>query len=230
MQHTFNTLAERISTDTGSYVIDGLDSWGNLIGELLDSNCRSRNDYRACESILMRGAHDILHDLNQRAEFHRTLNQAAICQPQKDKSWHWCVLSNTQLMRIGLVTVFRGSPIPAHDHPSSFGVQQVLTGNVHIRQYQPLVPFDQKHHLVSLQKISDCELGKDRNSMFTPDHCNIHEIESLTPRAVLLSILVHPFDPQNRSWFFPASLSESSNDKLYSRIRKRSAFGQTKDH
>jgi hypothetical protein len=230
MQRTINTLTNRLTADADDHVIEGMATWGNLIGELIQTNCSENSDYRDCESILMRGAHDILHDLNLRPEFHAALESAMTCDPQESGSWHWCLLANTPLLRIGLITVFRDTPIPAHDHPDSFGIQQVITGKARVRQYQPAKTMDRKHHLVSLEKITDSELGTHRSSVFMPDHRNIHEIEALTPRAVLLSIMIHPYDPLERSWFFPTTISETATPRLFSRIRKRSEGGPTAHH
>lgn len=230
MMYTLKPLTDSEIDDKSSHLIEGMTAWSSFIGELLDSDADQKIDYSNCEAILRRGAHDILHELNLRPEFHTALNDATTAKQRDDRSWHWYLLSNTPLMRIGLVTIYRDSPIPPHDHPESYGVQQVLTGKVHVRQYQPADPLDQKYQLVSLNKISDCELVKDRTAMFTPSHMNIHEIESITPRSVLLSILIHPFDPGDRSWFFPMNGADPGATLLYNRIRKHSASGHMADH
>ncbi|MCB1758911.1 MAG: hypothetical protein KDI68_03905 [Gammaproteobacteria bacterium] len=230
MQRTINTLASRLCADAEEHVIEGMDTWGGLIGDLIQSNCSENKEHRDCESLLTRGARDILHDLKLHPEFHAALETAITCNRQQTGSWHWCLLSNTPLLRIGLITVYRDTPIPAHDHPNSFGIQLVITGRARVRQYQPIEPMDRKHHLVSLEKISDSELGVHRSSVFTPEHRNIHEIEAVSPRTVLLSIMIHPYDPQERSWFFPTTIADTVSPRLFSRIRKRADGGPASHH
>ena len=75
MQRTNNPLTNRLTADAADHVIEGMSTWGSLIGELIQTNCAGRTDFRDCESILMRGAHDILHDLNMRPEFHKALER-----------------------------------------------------------------------------------------------------------------------------------------------------------
>jgi hypothetical protein len=143
--------------------------------------------------------------------------------PRERQPWGWYPLIDTPILRVGLISLYRFFSIPLHDHPNAYGVHKVVSGKMRIRQYQFAPDLDRHHTLVSLERVSDRVLVKGESSTFTPSFRNLHELESDSSRCVVLSMMVNPYRPQDRSWYYQVPLTQSGNKGLYNRIRKRHA-------
>jgi hypothetical protein len=119
-------------------------------------------------------------------------------------------------------------PIPPHDHPGACGAQFVLSGKVRIRQYDfkdgLSNPKDglsnPKVRVVTLIQSLDKEIVRKGCSTYLDDHRNIHELESITPRTVILNLTVNRFQAEERSWYYPADLFNKSRERIYTRVTR----------
>ncbi len=120
----------------------------------------------------------------------------------RENPWLWYPLQEGEWARVGLLTVTADHPLPLHDHPGSSGLLLVLSGEVRVRQFDIAGVVWQRSR-VGLQHRSDCSLAKYEISAFRAYCGNIHGIEALSERAILLDLLLHPCHDAMRSWYFP---------------------------
>ena len=198
-----------------------LKSWYVTISDLLDSCNQNGSDYQQYGDILSKSASEIYYQLNSHQKFRDLLKTAKNCHPSESQPWISYDILSTPVMWAGLTTFYGFNPITLHDHPGSYGVQRIVSGKARIKLYQHTSDSDPQQSLVSLEKVVDREFVKDESAYFTRFSCNLHELVSLTPRCILLSIMVHPYKPHDRSWYFPVALSSAGSERLYNRVRKR---------
>ena len=201
--------------------------WETRISHLLDNYCGKDSDPQCCSSALTSGAHFLHGELSIRIRYHHALKEAFRFVPGENWQWGWHSLIDTPLLRLGLISLHGVFSIPLHDHPKAHGVLTVLSGQVRIRQYQFAPNTDLGNNLVSLEQVSDRVLAKGKSSAFTPSIRNLHELGSLSSRSVLLSMMVNPYKPYERSWYYQVPFTQSGNTGLYNRIRRRHPISST---
>ena len=221
MDVIMNEQAYWAVADTNQFLIEDTNNWEALISDRLDSCGQNNSGSHQCGSILSKIACELHNKLNAFQKFQDAFMASNTSLPREHQPWRWYYLINTPLLQVGLITIYRFIPIPIHDHPGAYGVQRIISGKAHIRQYQHVSGIDPEQAIVSLKKVSDCKFAKDESATFTPLSGNLHKLESLTPRCILLSIMVHPYKPHDRSWYFPVALSSAGSERLYNRVRKR---------
>jgi hypothetical protein len=205
-----------VSSNSG-YILDG----ETRIRNLFEKYCTRDSDPQCCSSALLRGAHVLHGELSIRVRYHRALERAFHFKPEDKRHWGWYPLIDTPFLRLGLIGLHRVFSIPLHDHPNAYGVVKVISGQVRAQQYQFAQITERDNTLVSLKRVSESVLSKGKSSVFTPSFRNLHDLESLSSRSVLLSMLVNPYRPQDRSWYFQVPHTLNGNMGLYNRIRRK---------
>ena len=174
-----------------------------------------------CHESLSQTAEKLHKRLQYSDGFNRVLQEASDCSPSKHCPWRYHLLAQLDQIRIGLLTLFRAMPIPPHDHPGACGAQFVVSGKVRIRQYDFKDGLSySKVHVVTLIQSLDEEIVRNGCSTYLHDHRNIHELESLTPRAVILNLAVNRFQAEEGSWYYPADLFNKSKERIYTRVTR----------
>lgn len=198
----------------------------NRLGMLFSDRlaaCNSSTDrLHQSNIILLQSIAELYLILMEYQKFHDSIEAANTRLPLENQPWNYHPLSNTPLLRVGLITLYRFIPIPLHDHPGAYGAQRVVSGKVHIRQYHK--PADVEHNqssIVSLKTVATHNLNRDECTTFQPDTGNLHEIKSLSKRSILLSMMIHPYKPRERSWYFPMSFPLTDRERLYNRVKRR---------
>ncbi|MCU7835783.1 MAG: hypothetical protein KZQ83_11110 [gamma proteobacterium symbiont of Taylorina sp.] len=176
-----------------------------------------------CNLVLLQALNELHHELIKHQKFHDAVDTATARTPIENQSWIYQHLSNTLFFQVGLITLYHFMPIPLHDHPGAYGAQQVVSGKVHIRQYHPVSRIELKQSIVSLKTVAEHHLNKDECAVFQPLHRNLHDISSFSQYAILLSMMIHPYKPEERSWYFPMELPENTQGKLYNRLKSRAS-------
>lgn len=199
----------------------GCEHW---LGNVLQDCCGKDCEPQGCSSALKREAQRLYDELNTNCRYFDALESATRFSPRDRQPWGWHPLIDTPFLRVGLISLQRFFSIPLHDHPNAWGAQRVVSGEVRIRQYQFEPDADQRHTLVSLEQIADLVLIKGEISTFTPTLRNLHELESISPRCVMLSMMLNPYRPQDGSLYYQVPLTLRGNTGLYNRIRKRSVI------
>ena len=132
--------------------------------------------------------------------------------PGNGQTWGWHPLWDDEALRVGLLIVMPGAPIPLHDHPGSTGLLQVLEGRVIIRQYtlRDLANSRGEPELVVLNVEGRRKYATNDYLIFGPEQGNIHAVSAVDGPCVLLDVLFHPYRDEERSWFMPldADLNE----------------------
>ena len=195
--------------------------WESWIRDLFEDCCVRESNRQCCNTALTRGAHRLHGELTVRRRYLDALRDASRFVPRDHQPWGWYPLIDTPVLRVGLICLHRFFSIPLHDHPNAYGAQKVLSGTVRIRQYQFIPDSDRQRTLVSLERVSDVVLVKEESLAFTPSFRNLHEMETDSPRCVVLSMVVNPYSPEDRSWYYQVPFTQSGNKGLYNRIKKR---------
>ena len=104
-------------------------------------------------------------------------------------------------IKASLVILENGRSLPLHDHPGASGMMFVVDGSVNICHCnaEPLKPGQP----LSLNVVQKNTLEKNDVSWFTANEKNIHSIEAVSPRALLLVIHTPVFSSQQQSYYFP---------------------------
>lgn len=196
-------------------------AWETRTRDLLDEYCGEGSDPECCNSALTSRAHFLHSELSIRIGYHHALKNALRFAPANNRHWGWHALIDTPLLRLGLISLQRVFSLPLHDHPNAHGVLKVISGRVRVQQYRYDSNSGRDNTLVSLEQVSDHNLARGESSAFTPSFQNLHELESLSSRSILLSMMVNPYRPHERSWYYQVPFTQSGNKGLYNRIRRR---------
>ena len=146
---------------------------------------------------------ELHHALLGNAPAYRATLEEALAAPPRpaDSGWSWTVLVDNPLMRGGLLGVFAGYPIPAHDHPGSCGALFVLTGRLRVSWYTVRRRFP--GDLAELQQVAQHDCAPGEAALIDEGDRNIHQVVALTEHCLTLNLLVSPFIEAQRSWYLP---------------------------
>lgn len=212
-------IREEEAIDPCLLLSDEVQAWENKVKALVEGFCRGTKEPQCCVYRLKEYASRLHSELNTRQRYLNTLNNAHHFVPGSSRRWGWFELIDTPSLRVGLISLYRFSPIPVHDHPNTFGIQKIISGKVRVRQYQFPSNSKQDHSLVSLEKVFNRILIKGESSYFTPSFRNLHELESVSSQAVVLSLMANPYRHHKRSWYYPVPMTATGVTSLYSRVR-----------
>ncbi len=173
-------------------------------------------------SKLEQGVCTLYNHLARFGEFQELLAVAARSQPSTVQPWGWHPLVETEALRAGLLVVYRFGRIPLHDHPGAHGAQRVIAGRVRIQQFEEQPRFKPSGSLRSLKLTVDRELGEGGTASFAPDRRNVHGLETVWPRAVLLTATALPHREGERAWYYPVPLRPPDRSSiLVNCVRRR---------
>ena len=170
------------------------------------------------EARLVRLVRNLNREIRDLPAYRRALLQAETCQPSTRPS-RFQPLVETKRLRLGLLTLFRFSRVPIHDHPGAYGAQIVLVGRARVQQYDRLADQGPRSRLARLERRADRVLGANQGAAYTPKRLNIHELQASTPRCVVLTLMVHRPTPERRTWYFAVDAFGSGPRGLYARVR-----------
>ena len=204
------------------FLIGGFSQEYTALTDLLRKFSEREDSREQCHRLLAENVQQLHGTLQSHTQFQAAFQEAAACSPLEHYPWRFHLLAESALIRMGLLTIFRALPIPLHDHPDSFGAQCVLSGKVRVRQYdlKDGLEYSQKH-VVTLRQTLDEELAIGFRSTYLSNHRNIHGLESVVPRSIMLSMMIHPPQESGGNWYYPASLNSGSRDRICTRIRRR---------
>ena len=171
------------------------------------------------ERVLIQSRIDLYQKLIANHEFDEAVKTAYTSHLSKKQYWTYQAFSKSKTYQIGLLTIYKSVKMPLHDHPGAFGVQYVISGEMRIQKYQYRNEMLEKKSIVALEKVADLQLSQGEFSSYQPVQENIHQLESLTERTILLSITVHPYKPRERSWYFPMNSPKELRENLFNRLQ-----------
>ena len=207
----------------GQYLIEGLAYEYATLPKLLRELHRRNEGKEQCHHLLAENVRKMHQRLRSHGQFKAAIEAASACSPSVHHPWRFHLLGQSPLIRIGLLTIFKSSSIPLHDHPDSFGAQCVLAGEIRVRQYdQPGGLDERQKHVLTLSQPRDEVLGIGGFSTYLRDNRNIHELASIASRSVVLSLKIHPLQERERYWYCLAEGYSKSTDQVYTRVKQRS--------
>ena len=119
-------------------------------------------------------------------------------------------LFNNSLVNANLVAIEKDRALPFHDHPAACGLMLVIYGRVKVYSCD----IDNKHldtTCLHVNKINELDQGN--TNWFTESKHNIHRVEPVSQRSVLLVIHTPVFSKQKQSFYFPfdSCIKEGAN-------------------
>lgn len=168
------------------------------------------------------GAHNIklLHQALANTPNFRVAEKNALQSKPQDHHWFWQLLLNHPQIQAGIMTVFENQPVPLHDHPDGNGMIFVLHGKVRIHQYQLIQDLQEassESDTVALRKISDRGLAMGEADVYLHDRGNIHGMRALSPKCIMLEIIIPPHEFKQRSWYLPTHSNQVNASHLFAR-------------
>ena len=104
-------------------------------------------------------------------------------------------------IKVSLVTIDKGRPLPLHDHPGESGLMLVLEGSVNVCHCN----LESAHtgHPVKLFVEKVNALNEGDVNWFTESERNIHSVDSIEQRAILLVVHTSRCISEHQSYYFP---------------------------
>lgn len=185
--------------------IHGIDKW----------EYDSKTEICSTLHIKMQLLHKIL---SRRVDYCRRINAEA-CKPRSNEYWGWQPLFKDRHAHIGLITVYRDTPIPLHDHPNCRAASLVLEGQIEIERFTLVERFRQltKSGKVELTPESREYLKANEITWIEPVIGNIHGMRAITNKCVLLKFQLDSPVKTYRSWYFPLCAIDDMRSTIQSR-------------
>jgi hypothetical protein len=196
-------MLQRNATNSSYSPVPGTPTaWDTAVREFRELTDRMAAGELQCEAAA--GVLGALHQaLLQDAPAYRSTVEEMLAAPSRPagSGWSWSVLVDNPLLRCGLLGVYAGYPIPAHDHPGSQGALLVLTGKLRVSWYavRRRLPGD----LIELHTVAQRDFDVGDAALIDTEDRNIHQVVALTERCLTLNLLVPPFTETQRSWYLP---------------------------
>lgn len=115
-------------------------------------------------------------------------------------------LFNKDFLRVNLIAIKPEHNLPLHDHPGSSGSMMVISGDVRtIVCKQEKLSVNTKQSSCMLTVVENKIFPTGEISCFTRDQHNIHSIEAVTDRAVIMVVHTSPFALDQQTYFFTAT-------------------------
>jgi hypothetical protein len=115
-------------------------------------------------------------------------------------SWSTILFENPAC-QVNLVAVYRRQGLPLHDHTGSSGLSMILEGRVRIG-YARRMGMDPATGLTHVRVAGVQECAAQQTSWFDQQH-NLHSIEAISARAVLLVLHLPPVNRASQAFYFP---------------------------
>ena len=158
--------------------------------------------------------------LSGQTHYQQILEEAYSFAPHHEKPWRHQPLIDTPHLRVGLLTVFRFSSIPLHDHPGACGLQKVLSGKIRVGHYDQESGLENSERVVWLNRKAVRDYAAGESACYHRDSGNVHQVTSLDSKSILLNMVVRPYDEKKRSWYFPVTGFIPKERDLYVRVSK----------
>ena len=123
------------------------------------------------------------------------------------------LLFENRLMKVSLVTLEKGRGLPLHDHPGASGMMLVIDGSVSVCHCN--VKPRQPGQILSLSVVHKNTLNPGETSWFTETERNVHSVDAISERAVLLVVHTPAFVAQQQSYYFPINISTYESTTLH---------------
>ncbi|KPK38339.1 MAG: hypothetical protein AMJ69_08695 [Gammaproteobacteria bacterium SG8_47] len=196
-------MLQRNATNSGATpIVETPSIWettASALRALIDRNTPGEPERQA----VARELRSLHHHLRQTTPGYQGALEDALAPESRPPAvgWSWKVLADNPAVRGGLLGIYAGRPIPAHDHPGSRGALLVLTGKLRVTWFaiQRQMPGD----LTELRRVAqqDCRAGE--TALIDAGERNIHHVVALTERCFTLNLLLSPFAEPERSWYLP---------------------------
>ncbi|MET0103822.1 MAG: hypothetical protein ABW072_01610 [Sedimenticola sp.] len=143
-------------------------------------------------------------ELDTFAVFTDHLAETQYQAPLLSTPWQYLPLYSSGIFRAGLLTTFRDTPVPLHDHPGGTGIQLLLKGRLEASVYSARRTQSANGRLLILSHKHQALLGPGDHTLFTARH-NIHGLSSISSRSVLLSLRFKPEQAREKTFYFPVN-------------------------
>ncbi|MET0014250.1 MAG: hypothetical protein ABW085_03310 [Sedimenticola sp.] len=175
---------------------------------------------------LVTATSELAAELNALAFFTGHLAEAQHQPPPLSIPWHYLQLYSSGIFRAGLLTCFRDTPVPLHDHPGGTGIQLLLKGRLEASIYSARRTQSANDRLVMLSHQHQALLGPGDHTLFTARN-NIHGLSSISSRSVLLSLQFKPERARQKTFYFPVNPFLGNEEDILAYPAQRSPIRNT---
>lgn len=116
-------------------------------------------------------------------------------------------------IHVALLTVFRGQPLPFHDHPDVSGMLLIISGETRAIHCN-VTASDEDAQTAELAVILDRTLGTGQVGSFSANNGNIHGLEPQSDKCVILVAHTPPYNHKLQSFYFPMSVDIRENNSF----------------
>ena len=160
---------------------------------------------------------DLLLDI---PEYYLALEQAKRlpCEDQSD-SWQNLLYGNN--VRLSIILLNEGYPLPLHDCPSAAGAMLVLSGEVNLKQFCVLDANAEIHEaIIRLRQQKDTSTSTGDVHIYNKILGTVYSLSSMTERSIILYVQVPPYAKRFRSCYFPITpMNQSTQGFFVHRIK-----------
>ncbi|UCE90062.1 MAG: hypothetical protein JSW10_04370 [Pseudomonadota bacterium] len=117
--------------------------------------------------------------------------------------WDWDELVSDETLCAGVLTVYRGKPIPIHDHPGSCGVLLVVDGVMGVREFRRADTTDSGASTTALRLVGQKRFAPAQHALITRGARNLHSVIAHSEACVVLDLLFSPYRESKRTWYMP---------------------------
>ena len=134
-------------------------------------------------------------------------------------------LFNDDFLRVNLISIKSGSSLPLHDHPGSSGSMMVISGEARIIVCeQEKLSINTNQSRCTLSIIENKIITTGETSCFTQEQHNIHSVEAMTDRVVIMVIHTSPFAVNQQTYFFTAIPRQNVGSQVQAQCVRVQAF------
>ena len=134
-------------------------------------------------------------------------------------------LFNEDFLRVNLISIKAGSSLPLHDHPGSSGSMMVISGDARIIVCeQEKLSINKNQSRCKLSIVENKIITTGETSCFTQEQHNIHSVEAVTDRVVIMVIHTSPFAANQQTYFFTANPRQKVGSQVLAQCIRVQAF------
>lgn len=161
----------------------------------------------------------LMHKLLLSSGIYRGLVNSSFSKMMRTKYWGSRTIHEDELGKVGLLSIYKGTPVPLHDHPGARGVLMVLDGKAELERYNLMEKYQdsQSSGLVEMESCERRVLKPFDVTWFEETEGNIHGFEAKTDQCVLLKIQMPVQPVSSRSWYFPTCTFSEEHETVYAR-------------
>ena len=139
-------------------------------------------------------------------DYQSALQKASV---EFNEPWRSDALYQDEKLKVSLLRVEARQSLPLHDHPNSFGIMFVVSGQLKLKQFTRVI--EPYARLVRLIEYDNALLAKGDCSILCPVYGNVHTLQSFDEAAVVLDFTISNTYAEESHWYAPVMETRSAD-------------------